>query len=174
LHRHGEFIGAVGPRSARSGLSSTKKKVESQLFLSLCCTEIFGFHKTVFVEHFQAESFILTWRLLMQNWLYLFVAIISETVATSSLKASEGFTRFFPSTLVVIGYGAAFYFLSLTLRVIPVGIAYAIWSGLGVILIALAGWLLFDQKLDTPAIIGMGLIVSGVIVMNVFSSTSAH
>ncbi len=110
----------------------------------------------------------------MQNWLYLFVAIISETVATSSLKASEGFTRFFPSTLVVIGYGAAFYFLSLTLRVIPVGIAYAIWSGLGVILIALAGWLLFDQKLDTPAIIGMGLIVSGVIVMNVFSSTSAH
>lgn len=110
----------------------------------------------------------------MQNWLYLFVAIISETVATSSLKASEGFTRPWSSALVVIGYGAAFYFLSLTLRVIPVGIAYAIWSGLGVVLIALAGWLLYDQKLDAPAMIGMGLIVSGVIVMNVFSSYSAH
>jgi small multidrug resistance pump len=110
----------------------------------------------------------------MQNWLYLVVAVVSETVATSSLKASEGFTRPLPSALVVIGYGAAFYFLSLTLRVIPVGIAYAIWSGLGVILISLTGWLLFGQKLDAPAMIGMALIVSGVIIMNVFSSNSAH
>ena len=110
----------------------------------------------------------------MQNWLYLIVAIVSETVATSALKASEGFSKPWPSVLVVIGYGTSFYFLSLTLRVIPVGIAYAIWSGVGVTLIALAGWLLFGQKLDVPAIIGMALIVSGVTVMNVFSSGSGH
>lgn len=110
----------------------------------------------------------------MKNWVFLFIAIVSETVATSALKSSEGFSRLWPSVLVVAGYSAAFYFLSLTLRTIPVGIAYAIWSGIGVVLIALAGWLIHGQRLDAPALIGIGLIVSGVVVMNVFSSSSAH
>lgn len=110
----------------------------------------------------------------MKNWVFLFIAIVSETIATSALKSSEGFSRLWPSVLVVAGYSSAFYFLSLTLRTIPVGIAYAIWSGVGVVLIALAGWLIYGQKLDTPALLGMGLIVSGVIVMNVFSTSSAH
>ena len=110
----------------------------------------------------------------MKNWVFLFIAIVSETVATSALKSSEGFSRLWPSVLVVAGYSAAFYFLSLTLRTIPVGIAYAIWSGIGVVLIAFAGWLIHGQRLDAPALIGIGLIVSGVVVMNVFSSSSAH
>ena len=110
----------------------------------------------------------------MKNWVFLFIASVSETVATSALKSSEGFSRLWPSVLVVAGYSAAFYFLSLTLRTIPVGIAYAIWSGIGVVLIALAGWLIHGQRLDAAALIGIGLIVSGVIVMNVFSSSSAH
>ncbi len=110
----------------------------------------------------------------MKNWIFLCVAILSEVVATSALKSSEGFTRLWPTVLVVAGYMLAFYFLSLTLRTIPVGVAYAIWAGLGVALIALASWLIFGQKLDAPALIGIGLIVSGVIVMNVFSSTVVH
>ncbi|GGC65990.1 DMT family transporter [Undibacterium terreum] len=110
----------------------------------------------------------------MKNWLFLFIAIISETTATSALKSSEGFTRLWPSLLVIVGYGIAFYFLSLTLRTIPVGIAYAIWSGLGVVLITLVAWMMFGQQLDVPAIIGIALIVAGVIVMNVFSKVSAH
>ncbi len=110
----------------------------------------------------------------MNNWVFLSVAIIAEVIATSSLKASEGFTRLLPSLLVVIGYGAAFYFLSLTLRTIPVGVAYAVWSGIGIVLITLLGWWLFDQKLDGPALLGMALIVAGVMVMNLFSSSVAH
>ncbi|SDF62231.1 MULTISPECIES: multidrug efflux SMR transporter [unclassified Duganella] len=110
----------------------------------------------------------------MKQWLYLGIAIISETIATSALKSSEGFSRLLPSLLVVAGYGIAFYFLSLTLRSIPVGIAYAVWSGVGIVLITLVGWLVFGQKLDPPALIGMALIVAGVIVMNVFSKASAH
>ncbi len=110
----------------------------------------------------------------MKNWIFLCVAIVSEVVATSALKSSEGFTRLWPTLLVVAGYMLAFYFLSLTLRTIPVGVAYAIWAGLGVALIALVSWVIFDQKLDLPAMIGMGLIVSGVIVMNVFSNTVVH
>ncbi len=110
----------------------------------------------------------------MNNWLFLAVAIVSETIATSALKASEGFSKALPSTVVVVGYGMAFYFLSLTLRTIPVGVAYAVWSGAGIVLIALAGWLVYGQKLDLPALVGMGLIVAGVIVMNVFSKTTGH
>ena len=112
------------------------------------------------------------WR--MKNWLFLAVAIAAEVVATSALKASDGFSRWWPSLLVVAGYGVAFYFLSLTLRTIPVGIAYAVWSGAGVVLIALIGWLLFGQRLDAPAILGMCLIVSGVLVLNIFSKAVAH
>ncbi len=110
----------------------------------------------------------------MNNWLFLAIAIISETIATSALKASEGFSRALPSAVVVLGYGIAFYFLSLTLRTIPVGVAYAVWSGAGIVLIALAGWLVYGQKLDLPALVGMGLIIVGVIVMNVFSKTTGH
>ena len=108
------------------------------------------------------------------NWIYLVIAIISEVVATSALKASEGFTRLNLSIVVVIGYCMAFYFLSLTLRTIPVGIAYAVWSGAGVVLISLAGWLIYRQPLDTAALIGIALITAGVIVLNVFSKSAAH
>ena len=108
------------------------------------------------------------------NWIYLIIAIISEVVATSALKASEGFTRLNLSIVVVIGYGFAFYCLSLTLRTIPVGIAYAVWSGVGVVLISLAGWIFYRQPLDTAALIGIALITAGVIVLNVFSKSAAH
>ena len=110
----------------------------------------------------------------MKQWIFLSVAIVSEVVATSALKASEGFSRLWPSLIVVVGYAAAFYFLSLTLKTIPVGVAYAIWSGTGVALIALIAWLLFGQSLDIPAIIGLLLIVAGVVVLNVFSRTVSH
>jgi len=110
----------------------------------------------------------------MQSWLFLTLAIIAEVVATSALKSSEGFTRLAPTAVVVIGYVVAFYFLALAIKVIPVGIAYAVWAGLGIVLISLIGWLVFQQKLDAPAIIGMVMILSGVMVINLFSSTSAH
>ncbi|MFT3758073.1 DMT family transporter [Thauera sp.] len=108
------------------------------------------------------------------NWLYLIVAIVAEVFATSFLKTSEGFTRLLPSVAVVIGYGVSFFFLSLTLRTIPIGIAYAIWSGLGIVLITAIGWLVFGQKLDLAGIAGIGLIAAGVIVLNVFSKASGH
>jgi small multidrug resistance pump len=108
------------------------------------------------------------------NWLLLCIAIVLEVVATSALKASDGFTRLWPSVLVVTGYGAAFYALSITLRTMPVGVVYAVWSGVGVVLITLMGWLLFAQKLDLPAFIGIALIASGVIVLNFFSSAVPH
>ena len=107
------------------------------------------------------------------NWLYLGVAIVAEVVATSALKAAEGFTRLAPSVVVVVGYLIAFYFLSLTLRTIPLGVAYAIWSGIGIALISLIGWLVYGQSLDAPAIAGLTLIVAGVVVLNGFSKTVA-
>ena len=110
----------------------------------------------------------------MKNWLFLGVAIIAEVVATSSLKASEGFTRLWPSLIVLLGYAIAFYFLSLTLKAIPVGIAYAVWAGLGIVLISFAGWLIFGQRLDLASILGMALIITGVVVINVFSKVSVH
>ncbi|WP_394807315.1 DMT family transporter [Nitrosomonas sp.] len=110
----------------------------------------------------------------MQHWIFLAIAIVSEVIATSCLKATEGFTRFWPSLVVVAGYLLAFYLLSLTLKTIPVGVAYAIWSGVGIVLIALSGWFFLEQSLDTPAIIGLSLIVSGVVVINVFSRIVAH
>ncbi len=105
-------------------------------------------------------------------WIHLAIAILSEVVATTALKASAGFSRFWPSVLVVVGYGCAFYFLSLTLRSIPVGIAYAIWSGVGVVLVCLLGWLIYGQKLDLAAGVGIALIVAGVLVINVFSDSA--
>ncbi|MFM8706425.1 MAG: SMR family transporter [Planctomycetia bacterium] len=110
----------------------------------------------------------------MVQWIYLAIAIAAEVVGTSFLRASEGFTKLVPSLMVVAGYGLAFFFLSLTLEKIPVGIAYAVWSGAGVTLIAAIGWLFLGQKLDTAAILGMGLIVAGVVVLNLFSKTAAH
>lgn len=110
----------------------------------------------------------------MQHWLYLAVAIVSEVIATSALKAAEGFTRPLPAAIVVVGYGIAFYCLSVVLRTLPVGVAYAIWSGVGIALVALIGWLVYGQSLDLPAILGLTLIVAGVVVLNVFSKTIAH
>ena len=108
------------------------------------------------------------------KWLCLFIAIISEVIGTSALKASQGFTRLVPSLLVIGGYATAFYFLSLTLKAIPVGIAYAIWSGLGLVLVAIVGAFVYRQVPDVPAMIGMTLIAAGVVVMNVFSKTVSH
>lgn len=108
----------------------------------------------------------------MKHWLLLFLAILSEVIATSALRASEGFTRLWPSVLVVSGYGAAFYLLSLTLQALPLGVAYAVWSGVGLALITVVGWVIYGQKLDTAAIIGMVLILAGVIVINAFSRTT--
>lgn len=107
-------------------------------------------------------------------YLYLAIAILAEVVATSLLKLSDGFTRPLPTAAMALGYGVAFYFLSLTLRTVPTGIAYAIWSGLGVVLIATIAWLFQGQKLDLAAMIGMAMIVGGVLVMNLFSSSVAH
>ena len=108
------------------------------------------------------------------TYLYLSIAIIAEVVATSALKASEEFTQLIPSIVVIVGYSVAFYFLTLVLRVIPIGITYAIWSGLGIVLVAVVGFFLYKQTPDIPAIIGMGLIVSGVVIINVFSKTIGH
>jgi small multidrug resistance pump len=108
------------------------------------------------------------------GYLYLAIAIIAEVFATNALKASEQFTKLGPSIFVVVGYGTAFYFLSLVLKTIPVGVAYAIWSGVGIVLIAIAAAIMFKQVPDIPAIVGMALIVSGVIVIYVFSKTVSH
>jgi small multidrug resistance pump len=105
------------------------------------------------------------------NWMYLGIAILSEVIATSALKASEGFTRPLPVLILAVGYASSFYFLSLTLRTIPVGIAYAIWSGVGVILISLLAWWLYGQSLDKAALTGIALIVAGVVVLNLFSDS---
>ena len=110
----------------------------------------------------------------MQQWIFLAVAIVSEVVGTTALKASEGFSRLGPSLVVLAGYATSFYFLSLTLKTIPVGVVYAIWSGAGIALIALVAWIFLGQSLDLPAVIGLLLIVSGVVVLNVFSRTVSH
>ncbi len=107
----------------------------------------------------------------MKNWLILFIAILSETIATTALKASEGFTVLLPSIIVVIGYCLSFYFLSLTLRTIPVGIAYAVWSGVGVALVTLFGVLVYNQRLDFSALVGISLIMLGVVVLFSFSDS---
>lgn len=110
----------------------------------------------------------------MNKWILLSFAIFSEVIATSSLKSTEGFTKLWPSLLVLLGYSAAFYFLSLTLDTIPIGVAYAVWSGIGVAGIALVSVLFFDQRLDAAAVIGMGLIVAGVVVLRLFSDASVE
>jgi small multidrug resistance pump len=110
----------------------------------------------------------------MKIWLFLIIAIVAEVTATSALKVSEGFTKLFPSIIVVTAYAVSFYFLSLTLKSIPMGIAYAIWAGLGIVLVAVAGIVFFGQKLDVAAVVGMGLILAGVLVMNLLSHSVSH
>jgi len=108
------------------------------------------------------------------TYLYLTIAIVAEVIATSFLKSCEGFTRLWPSVVVLVGYALAFYFLSLTLRSMSVGIVYAIWSGVGIVLVSIMAWVLFGQKLDVPAVVGMVLIIAGVVVINLFSKSVAH
>lgn len=108
------------------------------------------------------------------HYLYLTVAIIAEVAATSALKASEGFSRLVPSLVVILGYGTAFYLLTLVLRFIPVGITYALWSGLGIMLVTVVGAYLYKEIPDAPAVVGMALIVAGVLIINLFSATVRH
>jgi len=111
---------------------------------------------------------------MVASYLYLGIAIVAEVCATSALKASQNFTRLGPSAVTVVGYAIAFYFLSLTLRTMSTGIAYAIWSGVGIVLISAVSWVWFKQALDLPALIGLGLIIAGVVVVNVFSGSVGH
>jgi len=108
------------------------------------------------------------------NILFLIIAIVAEVAGTTALKASDGFTRLVPSVAVVLSYGVAFFFLSLTLRSMPVGIAYAIWSGLGIVLISAAAYVFYRQSLDVPALIGIALIMAGVVTVNLFSNSAGH
>ena len=109
-----------------------------------------------------------------KHYLILLIAVATETIGTSALQASQQFTRFWPSVLVVVAYAASFYLLALTLKYIPVGIMYAMWSGLGIVFIALIGWLVFRQNLDLPAILGMAMILGGILVIHLFSNTATH
>lgn len=110
----------------------------------------------------------------MSKWIYLTLAIFSEVMATASLKSTEGFTKFWPSVIVLVGYCAAFYFLSMTLDTIPIGVAYAIWSGVGVAAITIVSIFILDQKIDAAGIVGIGLIVVGVIVLRLFSQSAVE
>jgi small multidrug resistance pump len=107
-------------------------------------------------------------------YLYLTIAIITEVIGTNALKASEEFTKIVPSIIVVAGYGVTFYCMTLLLRTLPVGIMYALWSGLGIVLVTITGAVIYKEIPDIPAVIGMGLIIAGVVVINVFSKTTAH
>lgn len=106
--------------------------------------------------------------------LLLGMAIVAEVIATSALKSSNGFTRLWPSLLVVVGYSVSFYLLTIVMRSIPTGVVYAIWSGLGIVLISAVGWVLYGQKLDAPALLGLAMIVGGVGVIQLFSKTAGH
>ncbi|WP_324250248.1 DMT family transporter [Halocynthiibacter styelae] len=108
------------------------------------------------------------------HYIYLICAVIAETIGTASMQASQQFTKPLPSLVVVVSYAVSFYLLSLTLKFMPVGVVYALWSGLGIVLIALIGLAVFGQKLDLPAVIGLGLIIAGVLVINLFSHSATH
>ncbi|WON78667.1 SMR family transporter [Serratia sp. UGAL515B_01] len=110
----------------------------------------------------------------MNGFMYLTMAIVAEVIATSMLKASEGFTRLWPSLLVVVGYAISFWGLSMVVKTMPLGIVYAIWSGMGIVLVSIAAVFIYQQKLDLPAIFGMGLIIAGVLVINLLSKSSVH
>ncbi len=108
------------------------------------------------------------------HYVYLTLAILTETIGTSAIQASRQFTRLGPSLVVVIGYAASFYFMALTLRVLPIGIVYAVWSGVGIVLIAAIGAVVYGQSLDLPALIGIALIIAGIIFIYLFSSTTTY
>jgi small multidrug resistance pump len=108
------------------------------------------------------------------HWICLLIAITGEVSGTSALKASEGFTKVMPSAVTVIGFAVAFYFLALTLKIVPIGIAYAIWSGVGIVMISMIGYLWFGQSLDGPALVGIGMIIAGVVVINTLSQSTSH
>ena len=110
----------------------------------------------------------------MKTALILFFAILSEVIATIALKLSDGFTRIVPSVIVVIGYGASFYLLSISLKVLPIGLAYAIWSGVGIVLTVIAGILIWRESLDWARVIGIIFIILGIIIINLFSKITAH
>jgi small multidrug resistance pump len=110
----------------------------------------------------------------MLHWVYLALAIVAEVIGTSFLKLSDGFTKLAPSVAVVVSYVIAFYLLGLALRVLPVGIAYAIWAGVGIALIALIGWVAFGQSLDLAAVLGISLIVAGVLMITMLSDSLPH
>lgn len=109
-----------------------------------------------------------------KHYFLLLLAVATETIGTSALQASQQFTRIWPSVLVVVAYALSFYLLALTLKYMPVGIMYAIWSGLGIVFIAIIGFAVFGQKLDWPAIFGMALILAGILIIHLFSSTATH
>lgn len=108
------------------------------------------------------------------HYIYLFLAVLAETIGTSALQASQQFTRLWPSLLVVGSYAISFYLLALTLKYMPVGIMYAIWSGLGIVLIAGIGFVYFGQKLDAPAFLGLAMIIGGIVIIHLFSKSSIH
>ena len=110
----------------------------------------------------------------MNAWLLLGTAIVAEVIGTSALKASEGFTRPLPSALTAVAYVAAFYALSLTLKTVPLGVAYGVWSGVGIVLVSAVGWVVYDQRLDTAALLGIALILAGVLVIHLFSRSTGH
>jgi len=110
----------------------------------------------------------------MTGLIYLGIAIVGEVIATSFLRASAGFTQLVPTIVVVVGYGITFYFFSLALQTIPVGIGYAIWSGVGIVLVSIIAYFAYGQSLDLPALIGIGLILAGVLVINLFSHSATH
>ncbi len=111
---------------------------------------------------------------MLLRYIYLLLAIVFETIATSCLKQSEQFSKLWPSVMTIVCYGASFYFLSIVLKTIPIGIAYAIWSGVGIVLIGVIGLVVFKQSLDFPAILGMGMIIAGVVIINLFSKSVSH
>ena len=108
------------------------------------------------------------------HFITLFIAVIFETIGTTALQASHQFTKFWPSVVVVVSYALAFYLLALTLKYMPVGIMYAIWSGSGIVFISIIGWVVFRQSLDLPAILGMILILAGIVIIQLFSKTAVH
>jgi small multidrug resistance pump len=110
----------------------------------------------------------------VNHWLALAIAIAAEVIATSAMKASNEFTHLVPTLIAIAGYCTAFYFMTISMRVLPIGIMYAIWSGMGIVLISIVGWLVYKQNLDMPAIIGMVLIIAGAVIINVFSKSVVH
>jgi small multidrug resistance pump len=110
----------------------------------------------------------------LNHWLALAIAIAAEVIATSAMKASNEFTQLVPTLIGVVGYGTAFYFMTINMRVLPIGIMYTIWSGMGIVLISIVGWLVYKQNLDAPALIGMALIIAGAVIINVFSKSVVH